>query len=113
MNVSINNHNFKVKTLFLSNHTQEGMMGKKFTNEFNGILFLMPEGDHCFWMKGCIINLDIIFINDGKITKIHHDCPPCNGDECPNYCGEGDTILEVKGGTCKKLDIRENDEVSV
>jgi uncharacterized membrane protein (UPF0127 family) len=29
-----------------------------------------------------------------------------------NYCGEGNFILEIKGGTCKKLGIKKGDVVS-
>jgi uncharacterized membrane protein (UPF0127 family) len=28
-----------------------------------------------------------------------------------NYCGDGNFILEVKGGTCKKLGIKKGDNV--
>ena len=111
MLININNHPFKVKTVFTTKDTQQGMMGKKFDNSFNGMLFLMNEGDHCFWMKGCLIDLDIIFINDNKITKIHHNCTPCNGDNCPNFCGYGDSILELRGGTCNRLDIKKGDKI--
>jgi len=50
-------------------------------------------------------------IKDGIITDIHSDCPPCDTEDCPNYCGIGETILELKGGTCNRLGISEGDEV--
>ena len=71
----------------------------------------MSDGDHCFWMKNCIIHLDIIFISDNVITKIHHDCPPCETKDCENYCGDGDMILEIKGGSCKRYGIEEGDSI--
>jgi uncharacterized membrane protein (UPF0127 family) len=111
MLLSINNSKFKVKVLVSEKETQKGMMGKKFNNDFNGMLFMMGGDEHCFWMNNCIINLDIIFIKDDIITKIHHNCPPCKDDECRNYCGEGDMVLEVKGGTCKQKGISEGDEL--
>ena len=52
MNISINNHNFKTKTVFSSKDTQKGMMGRSFEKGFNGMLFLMSDGDHCFWKIG-------------------------------------------------------------
>ena len=111
MKLSINEHNFKVKVVKTSKETQRGMMGRDFDETFNGMLFIMDEGQHCFWMKNCIISLDIIFIEGNVITKIHHNCSPCLSEECRNYCGVGETILEVRGKTCKELDIREGDEV--
>jgi len=111
MIININDNSFKVKIAKTPEQTQRGMMGKDFDDTFNGMLFLMDEGEHCFWMKNCIIPLDIIFIEDGIITSIHHNCRPCLTDDCKNYCGIGDTILEVRGKTCRKLGIKEGDEV--
>jgi hypothetical protein len=50
-------------------------------------------------------------IEDDVITKIHHNCPPCKTKDCGNYCGEGDMILELQGGTCKELGIKSGDKV--
>jgi len=112
MIIKINNNKFKVKTVITPKDTESGMMGKKFDSSYNGMLFLMDDGEHCFWMKNCIIPLDIIFIDSNTITKIHHNCSPCTTDECVNYCGEGDIILEIMGGTAKKLGIKEGSVIS-
>ena len=113
MIINIGKKKFKVKTVVSKKDTANGMMNKKFNNEFNGMLFIMDDGDHCFWMKNCIIPLDIIFIEDGKISDIHHNCPPCKTEDCENYCGEGEFILEVKGGTCKKYGFKIGDVVGL
>ena len=111
MVIKINDNEFNIKVMMTSSQTQQGMMGKKFDKSFNGMLFLMKDAIHCFWMKDCIIPLDIIFIKDNKISNIHHNCHPCKSEDCGNYCGEGDMILEVKGGTCKRLGIDLDDTV--
>jgi hypothetical protein len=111
MEIFLKNKKFKVKTVISKKDTQKGMMKKKFDSTFNGMLFLMDDGEHCFWMKNCIIPLDIIFINDNVITNIHHNCEICTTDECPNYCGEGNLILEVPAGTCKKIGLKRGDKV--
>lgn len=111
MLLSINNSNFKVKIVVSEKEVQLGMMGRKFDKNFNGMLFIMDGDEHCFWMKNCITNLDIIFIKDDVITKIHHNCPPCLGEECGNYCGKGNMILEVEGGTCDRKNIRVGDKI--
>jgi uncharacterized membrane protein (UPF0127 family) len=111
MIININKNKFNVKTVFSSKHTQNGMMGKKFDDNFNGMLFLMSDGPHCFWMKNCIIPLDIIYIKDNTISKIFHNCPPCKTKECENYCSEGDMILELQGGTCKELGIKSGNKI--
>lgn len=111
MIISINKNKFKVKVMISPRDTQKGMMGRKFDSTFNGMLFLMDGNEQCFWMKNCIIPLDIIMIDGNTITKIHHSCPPCTTDECGNYCGEGDVVLELPSGTCKKLGFQIGDEV--
>jgi uncharacterized membrane protein (UPF0127 family) len=114
MKIRINDCQFKVKLAVSEKERQMGMMKKRFDDTFNGMLFIQKNEQHCFWMKNCIIPLDIIFIEDNIITKIHHNCPPCEDDICDeHYCGEGDLVLELMGGTCNKLGINEGDELEL
>ena len=112
MRLKIGDNIFNVKVVTSNFDKAQGMMNRTFTDEFNGMLFVMKNQEHCFWMKNCIIPLDMIFIDGDKITKIHHNCPPCEDEPCKKYCGEGGYILEVKGGTCKKLGIKKGDVVT-
>jgi uncharacterized membrane protein (UPF0127 family) len=113
MLLKINNNKFNVKLAISPDERSEGMMNKKFNEEYNGMLFVEDESDvHCFWMKNCIISLDIIFIQKGTITKIHENCPPCVTDSCETYCGYGNLVLEVAGGTCAKLGIKKGDKMT-
>jgi uncharacterized membrane protein (UPF0127 family) len=105
MELVINNNLFNVKTVMTRKDIERGMMGKKFNKDFNGMLFLMDDKEHSFWMKDCITSLDIIFIKDNKITKIHKNCKPCKTEDCERYSGKGDMILEINGGDCDKYDI--------
>lgn len=111
MNVRINNNTIKVKVLIDKKSQSIGMMGKTFGPEFDGLLFLMGGKKQCFWMKNCIIPLDIIIIKNNVIVNIHHDCPTCDADDCPSYCGNGNIVLEVEGGTCDILGINPGDSV--
>ena len=112
MDISINNHVFKVKTLTDPKSQQIGMMGKKFSNKNEGMLFLMGGKKQCFWMKNCIIPLDIIMIKNNVIVNIHHNCPPCVEEDCSSYCGNGNVVLELNGGTCEKLNIQAGDTIN-
>ena len=92
-----------------------GMMKKRFDDTFNGMLFLQGDGEHCFYMKNCLIPLDIIYIKDNTISKIFHNCPPAvenKDDDYETYCGNGELVLELRGGTCKQLNIKEGDYLS-
>lgn len=116
MKVIINDNVFNVKLARTEEEKSEGMMNKKFNSKFTGMLFLMGKGKHCFWMKNCITHLDIIFIKNGKISMIHHNCPPCkekNEQDCERYCGSGGLVLELKGNTCNLLDISEGDDCNI
>ena len=112
MRVKVNQNIFNIKTLIDEKSKYIGMMGKKFDG-FDGMLFFMKNEPHSFWMKNCVVHLDIIFIDDNKIVKIHHNCKPCFEEECENYRGDGDLVLELPGGSCKKYKIKEGDEVNL
>ena len=113
MEIIVNNNLFNVKCVLTKKDIQNGMMGRKFGKNFDGMLFLMEDGPHSFWMKNCIIDLDIIFIKDNIITKIHNNCEPCLGEDCLRYDGVGNMILELKGGSCSSYDINVGDLVIV
>lgn len=51
-------------------------------------------------------------IKNNVIVNIHHDCPPCEEDPCPSYCGKGNIVLELAGGTCEELSIEPGDFVN-
>jgi len=111
MKLKINENTFKVKTLIDKKSQSIGMMGKKFDKDFDGLLFLMGGKKQCFWMKNCVIPLDILIIKNNVIVNIHENCPPCYDYDCPSYCGNGNIVLEIKGGSCENLRIQPGDFV--
>jgi uncharacterized membrane protein (UPF0127 family) len=113
INTHINEHIFKTKIVSKPIDLQNGMMGKTFTKKYTAMLFLSKEPLSSFWMKKCIIPLDIIFIKNNVISKIHHNCPPCHSSksECKRYKGTGDVVLEILGGACKLLNIKKGDVI--
>ena len=111
MKLKINENTFKVKTLIDKKSQSIGMMGKKFDKDFDGLLFLMGGKKQCFWMKNCVIPLDILIIKNNVIVNIHENCPPCYDYDCPSYCGNGNIVLEIKGGSCENLRIQPGDVV--
>ena len=109
MFVTINKEIFKVKVCETQSEIEKGMMGREFIG-FDGMLFFMGEGEHSFWMKNCIVPLDIIFLDENhEITKIHHNCEPCEDEPCQRYEGSGTYVLEIEGGRCQDENIEEGD----
>ena len=73
MSVHINNKTFTAEYLSTPEDIERGMMGRE---ELNGcMVFKMGRGHHSFWMKNCLIPLDIIF------KQIH----ATKGSETPYY----------------------------
>ena len=90
----------------------KGMMGRNSLE--GGMLFPYDQvQQRDFHMKNCKIPLDIIFINQGKINNIHSNCPPCKQNNCPNYSGVADNVLEFPGGYCQQNNINVGDPIQV
>jgi uncharacterized membrane protein (UPF0127 family) len=119
MHVIINGHIFTTKIANSPKEIAIGMMNSTFDNTFDSMLFVLEKkhfepvaynsekkynNKTCFWMKNCIIPLDMIFIKNKMIQQIFHSSEPCPlGNSCKSYCGFADYVLEVQGGTCKSL----------
>lgn len=87
----------------------EGLSNRKHLLDNEGMLFnFTSNGARYFHMKDCLIPLDILFIEKGKVKKIYHNCEPCESNNCLKYtCDSADAVVELLGGTCKKNNINE------
>jgi uncharacterized membrane protein (UPF0127 family) len=108
MEVIIKNQKFDAEVMETPEEIQKGMMGR---NNLNGcMVFNIKKGYHSFWMKNCLIPLDIVFVLNSRISKIHHGCQPCDGECDKSYTGIGDKVIEFPSGTSKNWSI--GDKVS-
>lgn len=101
MSVRINNRQFTAEYMTTPEQTSKGMMGRE---SLDGCMVfkMKKKGYHSFWMKNCLIPLDIVFVLNDRISKIHQNCQPCDGN-CPErYTGPGDHIIEFPAGTAEK-----------
>lgn len=103
--VRIGDTTYKAEYLSEPHDIQKGMMGREFLD--GCMVFKMGMGHHSFWMKNCLIPLDIVFVNKGTISRIHHNCPPVQSGilNPPKYTGIGDHVIEFPGGTCSKFKV--------
>ena len=111
MSVVIGNKTFEAEYLTKPEELSRGMMGR---DSLNGCLvFKMGKGHHSFWMKKCLIPLDIVFVLNNRITGIHHNCPPADPHRMnpPRYTGIGDHVIEFPAGTCS--DFKVGDRVNM
>lgn len=110
--LEIGGRRFRTKTVRTPRAIARGMMGKTFEDiGADAMVFEMDDNEHNFYMKNCIVPLDVLFTDRSTITKIHRNCPPCTTGECKTYPGRGNTVIEMLGGTCARMGIREGDAV--
>jgi hypothetical protein len=71
MNVTIGGKMFPGEYLTNPEDIQRGMMGR---DSLEGcMVFKMGKGHHSFWMKNCLIPLDIVFVLNNRVSRIHHN----------------------------------------
>ena len=91
----------------------KGLMYRKELPEGSGMLFdFHSEQEVSFWMQNTYIPLDMIFIRgDGRILRIAENTEPLS----TRLIGSGGAVrgvLEVIGGTARKLGIAPGDRVA-
>lgn len=97
-----------------------GLGGRKALAPHSGMLFVYAQKDrHSFWMKGMLIPLDIIWLNNHRVVHIaHHVLPPAPETpeaELPLYGPEqpANLVLEIPAGEAKRLGLRPGDRVEL
>lgn len=100
-------HRFKVWIADTHAHREQGLMFVRELPDDGGMLFVFPNTARVgFWMKNTFIPLDMLFIRaDGRIDSIAANTPPFS-EAVIHSDGEVQKVLEVKGGTAKRLGIK-------
>ncbi|MDR5639893.1 DUF192 domain-containing protein [Thermosynechococcus sp. PP42] len=95
---------------------QLGLMFRSELPPDRGMLFpISPPQVASFWMKNCLISLDLIFLRGGKVVAIAPAAPPCKTLPCPTYESgvPVDAVLELAGGRAAELGLKVNDPVEI
>ncbi len=89
-----------------------GLMYRYSMSDSVGMLFIMEnEVPQSFWMKDTYISLDILYLNrDFQIVKIQKYAQPLSEQSIPSI-EKSKYVIEVIGGFCDKLNIKEGDIV--
>jgi uncharacterized membrane protein (UPF0127 family) len=106
-------HVFAVELARNDAERAQGLMFRKELPEGRGMLFdFQRDQDVSFWMKNTLIPLDMIFIrSDGRILRIAENTEPLSERQVPSG-GPVRAVLEVIGGTARKLGIEPGDKVA-
>ncbi|AXK80298.1 DUF192 domain-containing protein [Pseudolabrys taiwanensis] len=106
-------HAFSVELAATEAEREKGLMYRKSLPEGQGMLFDFHRDQEVgFWMKNTYIPLDMIFIRgDGRILRIAENTEPLSEKIVPSN-GPVRAVLEVIGGTARKLGIAPGDRVA-
>ena len=106
-------HVFAVDLAVTDEERQRGLMFRRSLPESYGMLFdFKRDQDVSMWMKNTFVSLDMIFIrSDGRILRIAESTEPQSERIIPSG-GPVRAVLEVVGGTAKKLGIEAGDRVA-
>jgi uncharacterized protein len=106
-------HMFAVEMANTPEEQAKGLMFRRSLPEGQGMLFdFHEEQPTSFWMKNTYIPLDMIFIRaDGRILRIAENTVPLSEALVPSG-GPVRAVLEVIGGTARKLGIAAGDRVA-
>jgi hypothetical protein len=106
-------HSFAVEIADNEAEREKGLMYRKELPEGRGMLFdFHRDQEVSFWMQNTYISLDMIFIRgDGQILRIAENTEPLSTRLIPSG-GPVRAVLEVIGGTARKLGIAPGDRVA-
>lgn len=106
-------HVFAVEVARTDAERAKGLMFRRALPEGRGMLFdFEREGPVAMWMKNTFIPLDMMFIqSDGRILRIAENTEPQSERIIPSG-GPVIAVLEVIGGTARKLGIAPGDRVA-
>lgn len=110
--IKIEGMTVKVEVAKTDSERAKGLSNRETLEEKSGMVFIFNENSKpVFWMKDTKIPLDIIWINDNKITGIERNVQPepgKNDNDLRRYPAPGpvDYVLEVNGGFSDKNNIK-------
>ena len=118
--IKVGNYSLNVEIADSEDERKKGLSGRNTLEENTGMLFSFGQENvlPSFWMKGMLIPIDIIWINDGKIAKIDKSVQPEPGktdSDLSFYRPNApiDFVLEVPAGFSGKNNIGVGDKVII
>lgn len=120
----IKEEQFDLELALNGEQRERGLMGREEIAENGGMLFVMPAKEPFptelfFWMKGCLVPIDVIFLSPaGVVTAVHAMQPPEEGvtdEELVRYGSEekAQFAIELRGGRAGGLGIKKGDQLEL
>ena len=113
--VTLADDKFDLELAMTPGARQRGLSGRERIDAEGGMLFVFPDDQvrvQGFWMKDCLVDIDIIFLDrDGRITAMHHmPVEPPDERDVPRrtYSSRrpAQFAIELRGGTLEGLELK-------
>lgn len=115
---------FRLELALTSSQRNIGLMGRQQIDDNGGMLFVFPDNERYpskvnFYMKNCLVPIDVIFIDgEGIITTIHEMEPPQPGtpdQELIMYPSMGPVqfAIELRGRRAAELGLKPGDYIEL
>ncbi len=104
-------HRFTLEVARTEAQKAKGLMNRTELPANQGMIFLFdPPTEVSMWMKNTLIPLDLLFVNDkARIFRLRQGQPMSTSQLLSN--GKAAAVIELPGGTVKKLNIRLGDRI--
>lgn len=111
---------FEIEIADTQEKRQKGLSGRESLEKNTGMLFIFEKQNTRppFWMKGMLVPIDIVWIDNDKVVQLNTEVPQETGKEekqLRQYMANQpiDYVLELPAGTVKETKIRVGDRVEL
>jgi uncharacterized membrane protein (UPF0127 family) len=125
--IAISGEQFNLEIVRDISSRADGMMHRTSFLPNTGMLFIFPEaGERSFWMKNCLIAIDLIFLDSRGTIIALHEMPyeDSKSDSESNWeyeqrllhywsYGPARFAIELEEGSIAALELRVNDRISL
>ena len=116
--VELGGEEFKLELAITDRQRATGLMGRESVPDHGGMLFVFPgEAHRSFWMKNCLIPLDVIFLDGrGRIVSITTMPVPPPGDPTPpTYSSRwpAQFAIELAAGRADQLGLEAGERIDL
>ncbi len=116
--ICFNEHCFLAEVAKTKAQRMKGLMFRENLPSDKAMFFVFEQPSvHNFWMKNCLISLDIIWLDENyKVVAISPDNQPCkDGEECPSISPNAvaNYVLEISAGLASQIGLTEGSYLSI
>lgn len=117
-NIIVNGISFKAEFANTNEAKRIGLSKyKKIDDDFVMVFLFEESGKPVFWMKDMYFPIDIIFVNENRITQIYSDVknPEKKNSPLPLYIPDeiSDMVIEANAGTAKKYNFKKGNKIEI